>query len=275
MMRACRWALWIMLCGVMALAAKAEDKPEVAPTEDSAPPQISITDKWTILVNRGRPRPGVVEFSAKSPVQNVSEFKLLGPMVGHPFGLGEFIVDGRWATSQGIVQPVEGKNTLLSLATAYQFELEGIINQEGLGGWLLLLGWNQGHGYSFSNVTLKDSGAPWFLCEYRGAEAITETNNEVKQFEWRGDQAFRMIVKDKLLSVTVGKTPIVEEYPLENYTAGEISLGTYDTRYGPRPLKVRSLRIRALGDNLEKPKKGDMPEKKAIGKQPNTAPANP
>lgn len=236
-------------------AVVADDPDEATDPAPEAPlvPVVNITDKWTVLVNPARPRPGIVEFTEKSPIQNVAEFKLVGPSVGHPFCLGEFVVDGKWATVQGAVQVTEGKNTLLSLATADQFELEGVIHQEGSGGWLMLLGWNQGHGYSLSNVSLITSGAPWFVCEYRGAEALIPTNNEVKQFNWKGDQPFHMLVKDKLLSVTVGKTPIVEEYPLDNYTAGQIYLGTYDTRYGPRPVKVRSLRIRALVEKPEKP----------------------
>lgn len=252
-------------------SAVAEDPPEGTDPASEVPlvPVVNITDKWTVLVNPARPRPGVVEFTEKSPIQNVADFKLVGPSVGHPFCLGDFIVDGKWASVQGTVQVTEGKNALLSLATADQFEMEGVINQEGLGGWLVLLGWNQGHGFSLSNVTLKDSGAPWFVCEYRAAEAIVLTNNEVKQYLWKGDQPFHMIVKNKLLSVTVGKTPIVEEYPLDNYTAGQIYFGTYDTKYGPRPVKIRSLRIRAIE---EKPEKAPKPKK---GEPPAAAPAKP
>lgn len=264
-----------VLCFIVAYSTvRAQDIPAEVPAAQAPPaaPVVNITDKWTVLVNPGRPRPGIVEFTDKSPIQNVAEFKLKGPSVGHPFCLGEFAVDGRWAAAQGAVQVVEGKNALLSLATADEFELEGIIHQEGMGGWLMLLGWNQGHGYSLSNVTLKDSGAPWFVCEYRGAEAIVLTNNEVKQFEWKGEMPFRMTVKDKLLSVTVDKTAIIEEYPLDNYTAGQLSLGTYDTRYGPRPVKVRSLRIRAVVDKPEKPQK---PKKAAPPAKQGEAQAKP
>ncbi len=249
-------------CVSSAIAEDPEDTPDPAPQVPLVP-VVNITDKWTVLVNPARPRPGIIEFTEKSLIQNVPEFKLLGPSVGHPFCLGDFIVDGKWATVQGAVQVTEGKNALLSLATADQFELEGVINQEGIGGWLMLLGWNQGHGFSLSNVALKDSGSPWFVCEYRAAEAIAVTNNEVKQFQWKGDQPFHMIVKDKLLSVTVGETAVIKEYPLDNYTAGQIYLGTYDTKYGPRPVKIRSLRIRAAVEKPEKPKKGKLPVQKA------------
>ncbi len=261
-----RWMLWVLvLSGIMTVTGSAEDPATVpaATPEAAAAPVVSITDKWSVLVNPARPRPGIVKFNEKSPIQNVEEFKLLGPMVGHPFGLGELIVDGRWATAQGLAQRIEGKNTLVRLATADQFELEGIIHQEGLGGWFMLLGWNQGHGYSLSNVVLKDSGAPWFICEYRGAEAIVPTNNEVKQFEWRGDQPLRLSVKQKLLTVKVGQTLVVENYPLDNYTAGELSLGTYDTRYGPRTVQVRSLRIREVSETPEKPAPPGKPANKA------------
>lgn len=269
-------ALIILWTCVASSTACAQDMPDndATPAEAPAVPVANITDKWTVLVKPDRPRPGIVEFTDKSPIQNVAEFKLLGPMVSHPFGLGEFSVDGRWATAQGVVQVVEGKNALLSLATADEFELEGIINQEGIGGWLMLLGWNQGHGYSLSNFTLKETGHPWSVCEYRAAEAITLTNNIVKKFDWKGDQPFRMTVQDKQLTVTVGQTAIVEAYPLDNYTLGQVFLGTYDTKYGARPVKIRSLRIRAIVEKPEKPmkpkpKQADPPLKKGA------APAKP
>ena len=251
---------------------------DAAPAITPAVPVVNITDKWTVLVKPDRPRPGIVEFTDKSPIQNVAEFKLLGPMVSHPFGLGEFTVDGRWATAQGVVQVVEGKNALLSLATADEFELEGIINQEGMGGWLMLLGWNQGHGYSLSNFTLKDTGHPWSLCEYRASEAIAVSNNTVKKFDWKGDQPFRMTVQDKQLTVTVGQTAIVEAYPLDNYTPGQVCLGTYDTRYGARPVKIRSLRIRAVveqPEQPEKPKPKPKPKQAAPPPKKGAAPAKP
>jgi|GEM_PF-1561117 len=270
------WNRWFacvaFLSGIVTLSLVAQDEPpespvpsaEVPSAEDktSGAPVVSLTDKWSILVNPGRQRPGIVEFTDKSPIQNVDEFSFTGPMVGHPFGLGEFAEEGRWATVQGAVQPVEGKSALLHLEAADQFELEGIIHQEKFGGWLMLIGWNQGHGYSLSNVTLKESGSPWFLCEYRGNKAIEATNNEVKQFEWKADQPFRMTLKDKQLTVTVGKTAIIEDFPLDNYTAGDLFLGTYDTRYGPKPMIVRSLRIRALGNIPTKPAKSNKSKKK-------------
>ena len=272
-----RWlTLLFFVSGITAVTALAQDEPgETTPVEAPDALTVTLTDKWSILVNPIKPRPGIVEFTDKSPIQNVDEFTFVGPMVGHPFGLGDFAEDGRWATVQGAAQPVEGKSALIHLEAADQFELEGIIHQEKLGGWLMLIGWNQGHGYSLSNVTLKDSGSPWFLCEYRGGEALVPTNNEVKQFEWKGDQPFRMTVKEQKLNVTVGKTAIMEDCPLENYTVGDLFLGTYDTRYGPRPLIVRSLRIRALGDKPAKPEKPAKKPKKISPEKPTKNPSTP
>jgi hypothetical protein len=290
------WARWItvvtLLLGTSVGGIAAEDEPseesvtsgEADPTEEppAADPEaeafkVSLTDKWSVLVNPVRPRAGVVELGKKSPIQNVGEFTFTGPMVGHPFGLGDFAADGRWALVDGVAHPVEGKNALIHLTGADQFELEGIIHQEKIGGWLLLLGWNQGHGYSLSNVTLKESGSPWFISEYRGGKAIESTNNEVKQFEWKGDQPLRMLVQEKKLTVVVGKTAIVEDYPLENYSAGDLFLGTYDTRYGPKPIAVKSLRVRAAGAGPEKgpkPKKSEKTTKKKSASQSNSQPSD-
>lgn len=262
------WLLLVLLLlGAPAQGVRADDEPldeaksasDAPASEDSTeepaaeePFKVTLTEKWKVLVNPVKPRAGLVELTKKSPIQNVGEFTLTGPMVGHPFGLGEFSADGRWAMVDGVATPVDGKNALIHLTAADEFEMEGIVYQEKFGGWLMLVGWNQGHGYSLSNVTLKESGSPWFLCEYRGSKAIEGTNNEVKHFEWKGNQPFRMHLKDKKLTVVVGKTPIVEEYPLENYAAGDVFLGTYDTRYGPKPIGVRSLRVRAAVDPPEK-----------------------
>jgi hypothetical protein len=53
-------------------------------------------------------------------------------------------------------------------------------------------------------------------------------------------------VKDKELNLSVGKIKVLKEQLLSNYTEGDIILGVYDTKYGPRPLQIHSLRIRNL-----------------------------
>lgn len=231
--------------------------PSAEGAAETTPLALTVTDKWSVLVNPVRPRAGVVPISPKAPIHNIETFEFKGPQVGHPFCLGDFIEDGQFAFANGAATAVEGKNALLSLAVADEFELEGILELDGLGGWLMLLGWHEGHGYSLSNVTLKDSGSPWFVCEYRGNEAIVPTNNEVRQLQWNGANPFRMVVKDSQLTVQVDKAFVVENYPLENYSAGELMIGTYDTRYGPRPLKIKSLRIRSPSEPKPKGKEKD------------------
>jgi hypothetical protein len=255
-------ALAMLLTLGAALPAQTPPKPEtpapapVPETPDTegeiAPPVLTVTDKWTVLVNPVRPRAGVVSISPKAPIRNLEKFEFQGPQTGHPFCLGDYVEDGQFSMVNGAATVVEGKNALLSLGVAHDFELEGILDLDGLGGWLMLLGWHAGHGYSLSNVTLKDSGSPWFVCEYRGNEAIVPTNNEIRQLAWTGAKPFRMGVKEGQLTVQVDKVFVVENYPLENYSAGELMIGTYDTRYGPRPLKIQSLRIRS--PSVPKPK---------------------
>lgn len=248
-------AVLLLFSGMVVLPAEEPKAEPDSPTEpatttpegatEGTPPVLTVTDKWTVLVNPARPRAGVIAIPPKAPIHNLEEFQFKGPQVGHPFCLGDFIEDGQFALANGAAAVVEGKNALLSLGVADSFEMEGILELDGLGGWLMLLGWHEGHGYSLSNVTLKDSGSPWFVCEYRGNEAIVPTNNEVRQLQWKGVNPFRMSVKDRQLTVQVDKAFVVENYPLENYSAGELMIGTYDTRYGPRPLKIKSLRIRS------------------------------
>ena len=258
-----RWILQrissVVLVIGLTVTACGDDAPNAPPqktTEEVAPPKLTVTEKWSVLVNPTRPRVGVVPLNAKAPMHNVEKLAFQGPQLGHPFCLGEFTEDGQFALVNGMLAVTAGKNALVSLGVADQFELEGIVDLEGFGGWLMLLGWNQGHGYSLSNVTLKDSGSPWFVCEYRAHAAIVPTNNEVKQLQWNGSKSFRLTMKNKELTVQIDQGFVVENYPLDNYSPGEILLGTYDTRYGPRPLKVQSLRIRSLDDpkNQEKAK---------------------
>ncbi|RLS54762.1 MAG: hypothetical protein DWH91_11000 [Planctomycetota bacterium] len=241
---------------------RAEELPPGTPAGEGEAPalQISLTDKWSVLHKPGRARPGVFPLPEKGSLQSIPEFALTGPMPGHPFGLGEFVANGTWGMTQGAVTVVAEKNAVLKLTAANQFEMEGVITSEGLGGWFLLFGWNQGHGYSLSNFVLRDSPSPWFLTEYRAAKAIPNTNQEIKSFEWRGEQPMFLSVVQNQLNLKVGTTVVVKEFPLEDYTPGEVYLGTYDTRYGARTVAVKSLRVR---DPVFTPVKS-VPEKKAI-----------
>lgn len=203
---------------------------------------------WNVLYVPGRPQRNVQPLDQKHKLVPLDELSLTGPNPGHPFVLGNFRADARWGIVEGGVQVVGGKNGALELARGEQLELEGRIAQTGLGGWFLLLGWEQDRGYCISNVVMKDaaSGAPWFLTEFRGGKAIDGAHTEFPKFEWTGDQPFRLMIKDQELSLSVGPKAVFERQRLENYQSGAVILGVYDTRYGPRMLRLISLRGRSL-----------------------------
>ena len=207
-------------------------------------PQLS--PKWLSLYVAGRPVRNVLPLTAKDKLVQLDAFELTGPDPGHPFVLGNFVSDGQWGVVAGGVQRTGGKNAVLELARGDQFELQGVMDQIGLGGWFLLVGWDNGHGYCLSNVLMKESGAPWFLTEFRGHKALPETHVEFPSFEWQRAQPFQLQVADNKLTFNVGQTTLLDQQELKNYQPGAIILGTYDTRYGPRGVRLTALRGRSL-----------------------------
>jgi|GEM_PF-6022592 len=180
------------------------------------------------------------------------DLEFTGPKPSHPFVLGNFYADARWGIVNGSLGVLDGKNGALQIAWADQFCLEGIMEQGGLGGWFLLLGWDEGRGFAVSNVTLKDSGSPWFVTEFRGGKAIEGRSQEFEKFEWKGEQPFRLVMEESRLTFEIGRHRQFHELPIEGYAPGRIILGTYDTRYGPRPLLVKSLKLRAIEGAVSK-----------------------
>lgn len=211
------------------------------------PPTLST--RWTILFRPTRAAAQPQPLPPSGPVQPLSELRFTGPMPAHPFVLGNFGVDGRFGIVQGGIELVEGRNAAIRLCPhADQFELEGRIAMKDYGGWFLLVGWNEelGNGYAIHNCTMKQSGSPWFITEMRGRSAVEETTQELKQHEWRLMQDARVTVRENKLTMQVGAVKVLDEEPLPNYRPGAIIFGVYDTRYGPRPVRVESLRIRAV-----------------------------
>jgi len=179
----------------------------------------------------------------KSKLTPLEDFHFLGPRPSHPFVLGEFETDGRWGLINGSVGVVDGKNAALQLAWAEDFVLDGTIEQFGLGGWFMLVGWDEGQGYAISNVVMKESGSPWFVSEFVDHKSSEDLSTELEKFLWQGEKPFQLRVEEKQLSLTVGPYSVVDRFPLENYQPGRIILGTYDTRYGPRQFLLKSLKI--------------------------------
>jgi hypothetical protein len=179
----------------------------------------------------------------------LTELEFTGPMPAHPFVLGNFAVDGEFGIINGGIELTSGRNAAVQLAErAGDFELEGRIAMKDYGGWFLLVGWNPetGNGYAVHNCTMKESGAPWFITEMRGFAAVEGTNQELKQLEWKRFQDAKISVKQTKLLVQLGSVKVLDNEVLPNYQPGAIVFGVYDTKYGPRPVHIESLRIRAV-----------------------------
>lgn len=219
------------------------------PTENSENPAAApkLDTNWHVLVApMRRARPGLRALPQNAPVTPLSEFELTGAKPGDQFQLGNFATDGKWGIQDGAVTRIDGRNAALKLGRAENFELEGILDLGEVGGWFLLIGWDEGHGYSITNIGFRESPSPWFITEYRGSTAISDTHQEVAKHAWRKEQTLKLTVKQNELNLAVGKTNVLKQQVLPNYSAGDIILGVYDTKYGPRPLRIKSLRIRNI-----------------------------
>jgi hypothetical protein len=226
--RANRFVVFGLIAAPLLLGA---DKPKA-----KAPPaekQFELSNKWVVLVNPAARIRGQRPLPEKGLVQNFGELKFTGPRPGHPFVLGDFIDDGDFALIDGILQPARGTNCVVQFPEADEFELEGIMEHIDFGGWFMAFGWGDGRGYVLSNVTMRESGSPWFLTELRGGSAIPDGTEDLE----------------------VGRRAVIDHLSISNYEKGRVLLGVYDTRYGPKKLKVHSLRMRALTQPEEDKKK--------------------
>ena len=241
-MRSSARALLLSLCLATTAASNA-----APPAENSEKPAAAprLDTDWHVLVApMRRARPGLRALPQNAPITPLSEFELTGAKPGDQFQLGNFATDGKWGIQDGAVTRIDGRNAALKLGRAENFELEGILELGEVGGWFLLIGWDEGHGYSITNIGFRESPSPWFITEYRGATAIADTHQEVAKHAWRKEQTLKLTVKQNELNLAVGKTNVLKQQVLPNYAEGDIILGVYDTKYGPRPLRIKSLRIR-------------------------------
>ncbi|WP_145428948.1 hypothetical protein [Symmachiella dynata] len=199
---------------------------------------------WQILFSGQSTKRKTVIPLDKFPVLANDTLEFVGPRPGDRYQLGKFRTDGQWGIQQGLIKRTAGENAALVLAEAEDFELEGRINAEGVGGWFWLLGWKDGNGYGLYNITFKQSGSPWFATEFEDHDALN-SGEELRPYRWKGEQPFWMSVENKKLNLKIGnRTAVIRDMPLPNYQRGQIILGTYDTRYGPKDIQIRSLRIR-------------------------------
>jgi len=227
--------MWLLAAGCLAAPLGAAEPAE-------------LTSRWTTLhrATRGGTQPKPLP--TRGAIQPLGDLQFTGPMPAHPFVLGNFAVDGRFAVVNGGLALAEGRNAAIRLhPRADQFELEGRIAMKDYGGWFLLVGWDEklGNGYALHNCTMKESGAPWFITELRERSAVEGTTQELRQYEWKQAQDVRVTVRERQLAVQLGPVKVLEDVPLPSYQPGAIVFGVYDTRYGPRPVLIESLRIRA------------------------------
>lgn len=247
--------LAIVLCVLAAaLPAGVDDEPAgdapEAPAADAAeaaeaPAPLILTRRWIELYRPQRASVGIKPLPEDSLLAPLEGFTMEGIKLDHPFLLGKFTSAGDWGVSRGALQPIRGTDTALRIGRVGDFEFDGTMHAEGLGGWFLLFGWNNGHGYGLYNVEMKQSGSPWFICEFRDSKALESTHGEIPGSSWQRPARLTLQMKQKMLLLKVGKTTIVEDLECPNYGEGDLIVGTYNTRYGPKRLRIESLRIRA------------------------------
>ena len=201
----------------------------------AAPGEFS--DRWQTLY----PTPG------QTPLEPAGGVTLVGPHEGHPFYLGSYAPGGEWRVDEGLLVPAGAD--AMTLGTAQSFEIEGVADASGTGGLIILVGYDGadgGRGFGLWNATMRTSGSPWELFRFEGGVAVEDSAVELPMLQWKGQQPFRLSVRDAKLTLQIGPQVVVSDHPLDGYEGGQIILGTYDTKYGPRRLKIKALRARSL-----------------------------
>jgi hypothetical protein len=222
------------------LKTKSKTKPAAKSKKPSAP-------KWEVLHTqpKGLPIPGVTKLPAKSVIKNLESLELTGPQTPEDtFVIGKFFLNGTFGVEDGVIHRTTGANAAITLGSAEDFELEGLVDAEGLGGWFWLVGYEEGSGYMLSYAGKKKSDCYWRVTQLSRGQVVPDTDEIFNTHTWKAPQPLRLVVKDKHLSMWVGTTRLANELELPEYTSGEIITGTYDTKYGALDVKFHSLRIK-------------------------------
>jgi hypothetical protein len=242
-MHRCRWLLVVVLSVTIGLVHGLTTPPGTMAT--AAEPKFE-RGKWQVAF-QSKKLPGVRPLPEESLVKSLVQLDLQGSHTKDPYHLGAYAINGDFGLHGGLLTRIAGKNAAVQLAEQLdEFELEAGIQAESLGGWFWLIGWHDGHGYVLYNVTLKTSGSPWLLAEFRGGNGIAETLREINRLEWKGSQGFQLSVVQQKLNVMVGDARIARDIELPNYHPGAVIVGTYDTPYGPRELSLQGVRHRTV-----------------------------
>ncbi|MCA8982138.1 MAG: hypothetical protein R3C12_15800 [Planctomycetaceae bacterium] len=206
--------------------------------DDPAPAAPVKFGPWKYLLG------GPVKSLQKSPIKLLDQFEITGAFPKDSYLLNEVVCDGEWGMVKGALQQTSGRSAALHLGTAQDFELELGINAEGHGGWFMLFGFQNGHGYGIYNVNLKTSGSPWHISEFRGNAGIETTDREFARYICRGNESLTVRVVDSHFTLQIARRVLIENEELPAYSEGDIILGVYDTNYGPKPVKIYGARLR-------------------------------
>lgn len=176
-----------------------------------------------------------------------TDLRFTGPKPGDPFHLGEFRTEGGWRIADRLLVAPPETAVALRIATADTFVLEIDADAGAPGGWFVLFGADDRNGYVLSNVTLKSSGSPWMLCELRDGVCRPETFRELGRSQWKGVQKLGLSVGgnsrgEYRLEATLNGKPLFDAVELPNYVEGDITLATYNTRYGTKPVRIQAIR---------------------------------
>ncbi len=202
--------------------------------------------KWQYLFRASSKAIGTKPLPPKSKIQPLKDFVITGVYEKDVNRLNHVICDGQWGTSRGVLRQISGRAAAIKLGHEKNFELEAGVDATGIGGWFLLFGYDDGHGYGIYNVTLKTSGSPWFITEFRNKKGVAGSDYEIGRYESRGKEALKLRVIGNKVSMSIGNRLLLDEVELASVHDGDIILGTYDTQYGPKPVKIYGIRLRSV-----------------------------
>jgi hypothetical protein len=208
-------------------------------------PELSTT-KWTNLVAlRSRQRRDA-PLPDNFPVWNVEKGYSFAGAASDPHRLAKYEGDGEFIIRKGYLRRELGNSALLRLPSAENFDIEGIMQCEGVGGWLILLGWDfeQKSGYIVYNTKLRVSGSHWFLIEIDEGQPIISSERKLAERDAKGEGALRLRMDDQKLSLQVSDALLIREEKLPNYKAGHVAIGTFSPPYGPQDIGIKSLRMK-------------------------------
>jgi hypothetical protein len=112
---------------------------------------VSVSDakskSWKVLYEAQNKNVNKRNLPGKYPMKIINDVHLEGVNKNDPFLFNEFLSSGLWGVNKGRLAVTAGSDTMLRLSHAEDFELEGIMNAGGLGGWYILFGWNKDRGF--------------------------------------------------------------------------------------------------------------------------------